>query len=332
MSWPRCRSRTDRPSAGAPAAIRYRRAPSGWSRSRTPRAQGRGSTSRIGTDSQRRHRRDQGALHDHREGDHHDDDLVGVVLARRVGAEEVGAEQDRDGALEPGPEHEQPLAGPQPGRPQQRARPTSGRTTSVSSTASSKPISQALLLTRVGQRDREPQRDESDDLGQARQGGMEPLDVGLERGGGVAQQDAGDEHGEESRPVRPPSPARTARSRPPGSAAGRGPRWAGAAVAARRAARTPRPTPTAAPTTICRANSPSTPAAAVSPRLDPAPSRLTRRAIPTGSLAPDSPSRMTPVRPSTSQLPSTENTTAGSVGASAVPTSSATGHGRPATR
>ena len=42
-------------------------------------------------------------------------------------------------------------------------------------------------------------------------------------------------------------------------------------------------------------------------------------AIPTGSLAPDSPSRIVPVRPPTSRRPSTENITAGSVGASAAP-------------
>src|ERR671930_1200322 len=42
-------------------------------------------------------------------------------------------------------------------------------------------------------------------------------------------------------------------------------------------------------------------------------------AIPTGSFAPDSPSRIVPVRPPISRLPSTENITAGSVGASAAP-------------
>src|SRR5919197_2082 len=42
-------------------------------------------------------------------------------------------------------------------------------------------------------------------------------------------------------------------------------------------------------------------------------------AIPTGSFAPDSPSRIVPVRPLISRLPSTENITAGSVGASAAP-------------
>ena len=44
-------------------------------------------------------------------------------------------------------------------------------------------------------------------------------------------------------------------------------------------------------------------------------------AIPTGSFAPDSPSRIVPLLPPTSRLPSTENITAGSVGASAAPSS-----------
>src|SRR4029079_10355516 len=42
-------------------------------------------------------------------------------------------------------------------------------------------------------------------------------------------------------------------------------------------------------------------------------------AIPTGSLAPDSPFRIVPLRPAISRPPSTENITAGSVGATAAP-------------
>ena len=42
-------------------------------------------------------------------------------------------------------------------------------------------------------------------------------------------------------------------------------------------------------------------------------------AMPTGSFAPDSASRIVPVRPETSRRPSTENMTAGSVGAIAAP-------------
>ena len=53
--------------------------------------------------------------------------------------------------------------------------------------------------------------------------------------------------------------------------------------------------------------------------------------MPTGSLAPDSPSSSTPVRPAISRRPNTENTTAGSVAATAVPTSRARCQLMPAT-
>ena len=61
------------------------------------------------------------------------------------------------------------------------------------------------------------------------------------------------------------------------------------------------------------------------------PSNTAISAIPTGSLAPESPSRMVPARPWISRSPRTENTTAGSVGDSAAPISIAvelvaTGH------
>ncbi len=53
------------------------------------------------------------------------------------------------------------------------------------------------------------------------------------------------------------------------------------------------------------------------------------RAIPTGSLNPDSPSRIVPERPSTSLPARTENVTAGSVGASAAPIRSDTVQSNP---
>ena len=81
--------------------------------------------------------------------------------------------------------------------------------------------------------------------------------------------------------------------------------------------------PTAAPTSICKAKVPVAWASPVGVR-PPAAIRLAIKAMPTGSLAPDSPSRMVPLRPSTWRRPSTEKTTVGSVGASAVATSSET--------
>ncbi len=82
------------------------------------------------------------------------------------------------------------------------------------------------------------------------------------------------------------------------------------------------------PTTISSANSPSAePTADSPPPL--APRMLAISAMPTGSFAPDSPSSRVPLRPAISLSPRTENTTAGSVGASAVPSSRAVRQSRP---
>src|SRR6266511_1205754 len=90
--------------------------------------------------------------------------------------------------------------------------------------------------------------------------------------------------------------------------------------------------PAAAPTTISSANSPSPLPTACQPLAVPTASRLAIAAMPTGSLAPDSPSTRVPVRPEISRRPSTENTTAGSVGASAVPSSRAGSQPKPNSR
>ena len=75
----------------------------------------------------------------------------------------------------------------------------------------------------------------------------------------------------------------------------------------------PPTTPATRPTLICRTNPPAT-ASTLPAVIPPAANNATIRAMPTGSFAPDSPSRMSPLRPATSRRPSTENTTAGSVG------------------
>ena len=80
--------------------------------------------------------------------------------------------------------------------------------------------------------------------------------------------------------------------------------------------------PKAAPTPIWSRNSPPT-CSRAPPSSDPAASRLMSRAMPTGSFAPDSPSRIVEERPAISRCPRMENTTAGSVGAMAVPSRSA---------
>ncbi len=92
----------------------------------------------------------------------------------------------------------------------------------------------------------------------------------------------------------------------------------------------PPATPTATPTAICSANSAAT-CQATLPAPPWAASSAASRAMVTGSLAPDSPSSSTPVRPAISRRPNTENTTAGSVAATAVPTSRARCQLMPAT-
>ena len=84
----------------------------------------------------------------------------------------------------------------------------------------------------------------------------------------------------------------------------------------------PPTTPATTPTLICRTNPPATDST-LPAVIPPAANNATIKAMPTGSFAPDSPSRMSPLRPATSRRPSTENTTAGSVGDTAVPSRAA---------
>ena len=93
----------------------------------------------------------------------------------------------------------------------------------------------------------------------------------------------------------------------------------------------PPPTPRTPPTASCSAKVPMpSPMALQPPRpLVVAPSKATMRAMPTGSFAPDSPSSRVPERPEISRRPSTEKTTAGSVGASAAPISRAIVQSKP---
>lgn len=92
----------------------------------------------------------------------------------------------------------------------------------------------------------------------------------------------------------------------------------------------PPSTPTAEPTPIWNRNCPPTWAKAA-PDRPPAESRPAISAIPTGSFAPDSRSSRVPLGPAISRCPSTENTTAGSVGATAVAASRAGYQSRPTT-
>ena len=189
---------------------------------------------------------------------------------------------------------------------------TTGRTTSASSRREQQAVEPDVAAERRD-RDRQPERDEDDDLGERRERLVEDLDLGLERRADVADEQAGDEDGEEARAVGDGGDAvddpgageraqrveararqrealqRLAEQQPAGDADGEADRHLDARTRARRSRRSP---------SGCSASS-------ISPIIS---------AIPTGSLAPDSPSRIVPVRPPISRSPSTENITAGSVG------------------
>ena len=78
---------------------------------------------------------------------------------------------------------------------------TSGRITTASTAASTSPSS-PLLAAERRDRDRQPERDEHDDLRQRRERVVEDLGLRLERRADVGDEEAGDEDGEEAGAVR----------------------------------------------------------------------------------------------------------------------------------
>ena len=198
------------------------------------------------------------------------------------------------------------------------ARPrAAGRRTPAARPAGSR---RARPAGRRGRRGRWSDRgDEDDDLGQARERGVEPLDLPL--CGTRAPRRTGRRRRPPGSPSRGrPRPRRRSRRRP-ASVPERIQRLARAARS-RRSARTRRNAPGEADREPDRHldREFAAPPSRTSPWSLVAKSSIPIiSAIPTGSFAPDSPSRIVPVRPPISRPPSTENITAGSVGASAAP-------------
>src|SRR6185437_6735363 len=170
------------------------------------------------------------------------------------------------------------------------------------------------------QADREAQDGEGNDLGEAGQRRVEPLGLPLVRGAPVAEHDPGGEHREEPRPVR------ERRDGEQQQRAGQGPQRVQAFPGQRHPPHEPQQRGPAR-----HADSRAHPHLEQELPADtrPAAVRLAIRAIPTGSLAPDSPFKMVSPRTETSRCPRTENTTAGSVGATAVASSTEAYQGRP---
>ena len=312
------RSRMWAPNAAEPSATTTRRTLSGALRRGTEIRQGVCSIRRIGIPRRAAGERDGRPLDDHREGDGDEDervDQLGVVHAspaprrRRAGSAPRLSGRPRAGrgarrcsaapgrSSRPADEragHEDEQRGdrealePEPVVPDDRRGRSSAR----------------------ARRRRRPRRGSS-------QRGVEGLDLGLEGNALVADQDPGHEDGEEARAVRHAG-------QPVDDAAG-----GESAQGVEARAREP------ASASAARAAAGDDPEREPDSRRDGELAHDQRRtsrgwrwrtgsspsisAIPTGSLAPDSPSRMVSVRPPTSRPPSTENITAGSVGASAAP-------------
>ena len=147
-------------------------------------------------------------------------------------------------------------------------------------------------------RDRQPERDEDDDLGQRRQRLVEDLALRLEGRADVADEQPGDEDGEEARAAAPRRRRRRSRPAPASVRSGVEARRSAARRACSQiASSSPPATPTREPdrhlrrrtrarrSTRCR---PDASASSIIPIIS---------AIPTGSFAPDSPCRIVPRPP-----------------------------------
>ena len=167
--------------------------------------------------------------------------------------------------------------------------------------------------------DRQAERDEDHELGETCQRAREALDLALVREARVPENKPGDEDGEEAGAVgervdaysAPGENERQHRVQP----FARKPKPAEQREQDERAHGSPSATPIDISTANSRTTTQKEASAWVASSTIPSMS-----AIPAGSLTPASPSRVVPERPPTSRRPSTENMTAGSVGATAAPT------------
>ena len=295
-----------------------RRAPAGRAGASARRAAGR--------------ERDRRALHEHRREDDDEDELVDPPRVVDAGLERERGEQDRHRALQPAPGDEGALAAPQARRQQQRPDDERADRRTRARAASSRPSRPAgrRRATRSRSSARARRRRRSRRATRARRG-RSRLSA-LNGDADVADEQAGDEDGEEARAVRDGGDAVDDPGRRRACAACRGRR-----SAARRAA-SPRASSEPAGDRRRRARSPSASANSRT-TIQALPSGVLASsiipiisAIPTGSFAPDSPCRIVPVRPPISRSPSTENITAGSVGATAAPSRPAGVQPRPSTQ
>ena len=127
-------------------------------------------------------------------------DLVDALRVGDVASERERGEEDRHGALQPAPDHEQALAGSKTRRSEQHAERE--RTGDQRGKRREQQAVHPAAGRQRGEIDRQSERDEHDDLGQRGEPVLEDVDLGAERRAQIADDQAGDEHGEEPRAVR----------------------------------------------------------------------------------------------------------------------------------
>src|SRR6266542_2949323 len=143
-------------------------------------------------------RRDQAALDDHRERHHREDDLVQPVRVGDAGLQDEGTEQDRDGALQAGPQHEHPLAAAQADRPQHQA-DQQWADDQRQQHRQDQPDQPGVAVGQVPKVHRQAEQVECHDLAEAGQRGVEALNLALVGDALVADHDPGDQHRQEPR-------------------------------------------------------------------------------------------------------------------------------------
>ena len=256
------------------------------------------------------------SLDEDREGDDDEDDPVDPVGFADASQEHERREQDRYGSFQAAPGDEGSLAKTEP-RPREQDGDHERPDEEGKEEREEEPVQPDAVLVEAPKLDRQPQGDEHRDLGEARQRALEALDLDLERCTGVAEEKSGDEDSEEAGAVQDggravDDPGDDQRPERIEALAGQG----HTAHERKQHARS------------CDSDGQAD-RHLDAELLDDDPERrvVGRRELDHADHQGDAhrvvdaglPSRIVPERPPTSRLPSTENMTAGSVGASAAP-------------
>ena len=187
-----------------PRALGERQLADRLARSESPRAHPeRSQPGRVVLDPPHRYpqpacdRRHGCSLDDDGEEDDDEDDPVDRLPVLDPADQGERGEQDRHRALEPAPHHEQALTPVEPHGCEERG-DDERADRECEQSSEDQAVEPDVVLDQRVQLDREPERGEDDDLGEARERAEESLDLALARRGRVADQDPGDEDREKA--------------------------------------------------------------------------------------------------------------------------------------